>query len=662
MRALTACRRAACLLFSLGLAGLPLACASSGPQAPAFERFSLSHTPSPSDYPDAPAVYLLDRGDLQLGWSAKLKRPIAELRVYRRLKLLRPADARYTRPSLRFRPGSPIEAVRAQRVSPSGEIQAAKALKKRQGPHQSQVYEIDLGDAELGSVIEYSYLQRFEDPRMIAPWVFQRRAPSLRSEYRVTVPQGFEVDLRFTQGGRFVAKRPDRFELDGKTRYSWTELNLPAAFEEAHAPHLALWAPTAHVALLKATPSKALAAKTGMQAAVGFQNWDAFAAWFDARRPSADRLPPALVARAEAIRAKLPERSALALRLASMLRRELKDPPGPPRRLIDSPLRSPAALIAAQNADATERGLLLDALLTALGEKPALGLYAPSDAAVIAPDFVTPEAILGVLVRIDDPRLGPLFIDPSAYSFEPGVAPLRLQGSRVVLLNQGRFELASVPLSPPELSQSQIQVTLALQATGQMRGQLHAKLTGGEAALLREQLIHRPQSEAPEHTAAFLKHRGLVLKLTQLSLSDLTEMDRPLEIEAELEGTWLPDPKAPSVLLNALLSLPNEARLPVRQSPWMQLGPRQSQIQLDLRLPDGWQATPAPPIALSDPSGSDRLSMQSEGPGQLQILAETRWLKSHIDPKDYPEFRRRQQAVAQIQAMPVLVPAENGLF
>ena len=65
-------------LLSVGLV-MMLGCASQL-VGPSFERFEFNKTPSPSDYPDAAGVTLLNRGTLTFTYDPEKRVPVARLR------------------------------------------------------------------------------------------------------------------------------------------------------------------------------------------------------------------------------------------------------------------------------------------------------------------------------------------------------------------------------------------------------------------------------------------------------------------------------------------------------------------------------------------------------------------------------------------------------
>ena len=642
-------RWAAVALLAGGCAG--------GISRPAFERFDPRVTPGASDYPDVPAVVLLDRGLLTFATDTERNVPYARLRRYRRVKILRKTGLPQAMVKVPYDPGTIVRGLIARAVQPDGDIDRASSGDQREirddDGRPTRVLQVP--SVTVGTIIEYAYDVYMDDLRFIAPWAFQSHMPTVRSEYAVVVPEGFEVDLRFSTDGRFIERPPERFEIDGAVRYSWSLSQLPPRFTERDMPAADLLSPRAHVLFRRAT--------VGDRAREGFGSWDDVAAWHLARFPGWTELSDETRTEARRVAgdASPDER---ALRLMEVLARDLSFiEPGAP--LWRAEAQAPEAVLRAQRGNRMTRGMLLVALLRTVGVPAVPGLYAYSDQDVLLPDAPTVRALDGVAAVIPRPT-GPLVLDPNQLTVSTEVPSPRLQGTRMVLTRLDGAEVIRVPRSDPRASKTEVEFALRMDTRGNVFGTLQTRCTGADAGELRRAL----QNSDPEDYAAlvskFLHRRGTAVPIQSVTIADLRALRRPLTVKGRVSMPNAIPHDGPTlfVRIGQLVGWPTSPLRQTRRSPLVLGAPRTVYVRGTLGLPEGYEVDVVPPAARHRSDGIDvGFEVRSETRRRLGFVRRERWSVSTIAPRQYPGHHRFVQTVraAEEEAFSLRRPPERPL-
>lgn len=631
-----------------------LACASTLPR-PAFEKFDPGSRRPASDYPDAQAVVLLDRGELRFSFDDKAGNPLARLRRWRRLQVLATPDAALHRIDVPVEPTTFIYGLQV-RVSRVDGRKTTYADPQTAETGHMRVVRLELDLLQPGDVVDLVYDLWFKDPRFVPPWVFESEHPTLRSEFAVVLPPGFDVDLRFSRDGDFVDAPPDRFETLEGVRFSWSIADLPARYQEFEMPRAALLAPRAHVLFRQAR-------RPGQDTVYpGFATWDEVGRWLVSRQPRWAELTPAHRDEAARVASDLgPEEGALRLLevVARDVRRETETP------LWRAPLTHPDAVLDAGAGTASSRGLLLVALLRAAGYPAVPALYSARDHDILLPDAATVRSLDGIAAALPRPE-GWLFLDPSTLTVNGRVPAPQLQGQRVVLVRDDRTEVVRVPLSKVEDSSVEVEYTLQLDARGELFGRMEARLTGAEAGELRAQLLDEAPSAYEQVVSKFLASRGAVLPATSISLADLRVLRRPLLVTGTVGRRWsFADPPAAVVLpLGQLIGGAGLTPREVRRSPRRLGVPRRAEVRMTVTLPDEWSVEVVPePAALTGPGQTLELSARAETERRIGFRWLTRSTALSVARREHSAFRRYtfDRAAALEQTVVLKRPPERDL-
>ena len=584
---------------------------------PDFQRFDPSLKVSATDYPDSKAVVLLDQAELRFQWDVKAQLPIARLRRRRRIQVLE-ADDSLGGFSIEIEPTTRIHGFRVRALTPSGSTTTLDhpQISSSTATGHLQRHALELKDVTVGTVIETVYDLWLTDLRFIPPFRFESSLPTVRSEYAVVVPPGFAIDLRFSQEGEFIDNPPNRFETPEGLRFTWSFNNLPARFAEIDMPSRELLSPRAHVLFLEASLADSKVK--------GFKAWDDVAPWFLEQEPRWSEITEHTLTEIQRIVGEESDEEKI-FRLFEVIARDLKEVPDPPP-LWRTVLRPPETILTSGHADPTNRGLLLVALLRAAGIQAQPALFAWRDQDRIIPDAATIRSLDGVAAFIHQPGGRPLVLNPSEKTASPLVSSPRLQGQRVVLVDNHSALLTQVPVSEPRDSRTQVRYKLELTRDGSLQGELHAELTGAEAGILREQLLRAEPDNYADVTGRFLTKRGASLIPTSVTFVDLRVLRRPLIIEGQIHKPQYLHAESQDIfepvtrIIGGQLKLPREVRRTAR----LLTAPRFIDIRAILKLPARWSISFAPEIeTLKGPEIHTSFGTRKHGKNQLEFILET---------------------------------------
>lgn len=641
-------------LTRLLVSGLLLTGGCVSSDAPRFEPFDPSARPPAADYPGSPAVILLDRGELRFGYAPESGRVWARLRRWRRLQLIREQVSDLRSVDVPEAPTTRIRDFRVRLTDDDGRRIVLSDAQRRTDPSGLPILRIALPKLVPGSVIESIYDTWFEDPRFVPPWRFDAEWPTERSEFAAVVPAGVDVELRFSRDGAYVDEPPDRFETEDGVRFAWSHSRIPPRWPETDSPAPELLAPRAHVHFL--------GAGVGPERQRGFSTWEDVATWLVGRVPGWETLDEAT--RAEATRvAGTGSDLERALALFDVVATQLEPESEPASPLWRAPLPHPTKVLAAGRANPSSRGLLLASLLRSLELPADLVMYADRDRDVLLPDLPSVRSLDGVAVALSGPK-GTVFLDPTTLNADPNVPPPRLQGRRVVVLDESGVRIVRVPESLPNASRVDVQYVLEVRPGGALVGELSGRLTGAEAARLREDLRAVAPERYAEAIGNFLSQRGASLPPVAVRLTGLRSLGEPLELHGtlELSGELEPSSERMYLPLGRFVGAPPPVVSEVRRSPRRLGPPREASVTVELRLPRGWSvASPPPPFR--EVSGAGlwvQLGAQSAPGEPLLITFARRQNTSEISRRDHAELRSFQLAWKALAARTVaFVPPDD---
>jgi hypothetical protein len=621
------------------------AACSSSLVGPSFERFDPTATPNPSDYPDVPGVVLLDRGTWWFTVDPDTALPVARLRRYRRVKVLREAGRALARIDLPYEPGTQIADLVARSVQPDGSTAYVDGGDAIDIDHPSGVKAklIGVPGVGVGTIVEVAYDHYFQDLRFLPAWRFQDRLPTVRSEVALVVPKGYSIDYRFMEAGETLDKPPERFDVERGTRLFWSMTGLPALFPELAQPDPQMVGPQLRLAWTAAT--------VGGQRYVGFDGWEAARAWFFEIAKDWTRLDAAQVDEARRVVGDVPDEEK-ARKLMEIIARDLKWEPGVPLPVFLTWFPSANTTLQNKTGNVTSRGLVLTSLLRAVGLDAYPAVVAYRDQGRLYPDFADVRALDAVVTVI--PRAsGPLVLDPNQLTVSAAVASPRLQGARIVMMRDDLAEVIQVPVSAPAESETRVRYDLTVDRAGTITGSLEARLTGAEAGTLRDRLLDADPARYPEILSEFLGLRGAALPIESASIADLAALRRPLTVRGNLRvpGAWTGgDGPSTSIALGRIVGRVGPRLAQVRRLPWEFGPPHRSEVVATVMFPEDHEPQPPPPAFSSRwTHGETTIEVRAETSRRLGIRRSDEVRVLSIDPIGYRDFRRHHTTVEEAE-------------
>lgn len=149
---------------------------------------------APDDYPDANAVILFEEGEIDI------KLEFIELKRHVRIKILSEAGIKEASDwSVLYHKDDKLKEFEAQLFTPAGDKHKVKGddeFEREFGDFRERGFVFS--NVEVGSVIEFKYKVRTERFFFLEPWYFQNELYTTRSRVKVTLPPGFDYDVRFS--------------------------------------------------------------------------------------------------------------------------------------------------------------------------------------------------------------------------------------------------------------------------------------------------------------------------------------------------------------------------------------------------------------------------------------------------------------------------------
>jgi tetratricopeptide (TPR) repeat protein len=474
---------------------------------------------------------------------------------------------------------------------------------------------ISLPALQVGDFVEVSYLQGIRGTGgayVARRWYFRTLdMPIYRSRYSVAVPAG--TTLRVDAHG--ATPRPVRIEESGFDTYVWSRKNSPMILSEPNA------APTDEY-----TPF--------VQVGFGIS-------WEDARdrmRVALDRAvrpTPELTHFArESTRNASGDRQCIKrlLRAVCTQIRQVGD---------DDDLAEPAAHILAHREG--NRMVLLTALLRILGYRPQVLLVRTVGNSQV--DYRLPNRSTyrhGLLsVKIGDERI---FMDPSNRFNTFGVLYPFLQGMRAIDITSPAKSppFVRVPEYPQQYLAREIQLDLALEPDGTLKGAGHERITTAQATQYRRLLASLSPGQRKQILQAGLGNYFSGAILLEHQITGLSDPDRPLVLKYRLKvprfarrrGNTLviQDGFYPYRLGASLIAKPD------RKLPLLLGDETRTDSHITLTLPKGAKARLSRPVYLRAPLSTFSLSAGQKG-NRLVLEKNLRVKAGRVQPQDYPAFR-----------------------
>jgi hypothetical protein len=568
---------------------------------PSLERINRNGLIDPADFPDAPAVLLVDRSEVTIAAHEDGARPVAEVVRTRRIQVLNDAGRALTRVLVPFDERSRVWSIQARVIRPDGSEQKMHEAaivdvdRFKDGP-QARLYDgpgyklAKVPDVDVGDVFEVTTLLRYRDPRWLEPMAVGGDLPFVRGEVVVNVQRGLDVDMRVTRQGEIkdikstripttlsllTEKAPLPEGRDDGTRHAWVFEREPAVYPEGMAADPTALSTQVHLLL--------------RGGAGAFRSIDDIAAWYREVTDGMDQ-PDAEVRRlAGALRGGKMDK---VKQVQRFLQDDIADTPTF-QNLAALRARTPGDVIRFKVGDAKDQASLTLALLRAAGIDGSPVLVSRHGSFASIPDLPTPAPFNHVVVAV--PMGGSYaWIDPSTPGLPTGRLPAELQGAVGILVGPSGGELINLPEDDEKKNAVDVRIELTLDKTGRAGGLVKATLSGVDAARARV-ILSLPEEQQPAAMKALLLGArfgdpdgsdGLPFAdVFRLASRNESDKDEAVKVQVRLGDIEL---GGTDVVPEKLVGRPfgflwREGR---RSATF--LGARRSwQVRLDVKLPDG---------------------------------------------------------------------------
>jgi len=184
--------RRTAFLFCLACILTCISCAPAGPPISLmkiiWEEIDVKKTPTQEDYPDANAIFLMDKGEFSVTKHWIFTRHVI-------IKIMNEAGLKYANVEIPFHSGAEIHNIKGRTIRKDNtivELQPEDIHEKTLFPQyvlyaDSKAKIFAMPGAEVGSIIEYSY-SILHKTLFLSAWEFQRSEPILLSTITLNVP------------------------------------------------------------------------------------------------------------------------------------------------------------------------------------------------------------------------------------------------------------------------------------------------------------------------------------------------------------------------------------------------------------------------------------------------------------------------------------------
>ena len=589
------------LMMTVLLLVLSIGCASSAPPI-SIDRFHRADRTTSTAYPGAEAVHLLNRFQIQMGFSEKKRKPFAHVVHLQRIQILKEAGLKYARAVVPFDVFSQILNIQGrvykedcriidmdpdhfsdvpffEKDDPALRIYSEKGLRVFKVP-----------GVEVGDVVELVTLRVYRDARWLQPLQMNGRIPVVRAEVVLDAPDNFDLDMRVMREGQVQTlpiqsfssrwKDPNGVEVKGKRKSMQLAQMRPILSEELQAP-LPFLATQVFVALRSYD--------YGGQSYRGFWRFQDVSDWFFALTSSQqkedDRLTTAVQQALGAGRSKA--------EIIAYVQRFLQDNVRNVKSYSHLGVfkgRTPWDIWRFKIGDSKDQAILGQHMLRAMGYQSLLVLVADRQSVGQISDLPSPAPYNHVLIAV--PQGGDyIFIDPEGERLPVGMVSSATAGLQGLLLAGDNTQFVNLPAERASDNSTALTVLFSMDTMGMATGQLTLEVQGRPAAELRTRLLQMPNQRA-EAVAGWLwetQRAGSLLK--EVQVTHLSEPQKTLKITGQYGPVRL-GPRAPqSITVTAS---------PLMESPWQWIWrqkrhtslalayPRNWQIKTQWRLPQGW--------------------------------------------------------------------------
>lgn len=254
------------------------------------------------------------------------------------------------------------------------------------------------------------------------------------------------------------------------------------------------------------------------------------------------------------------------------------------------------------------------------------------------------------------------FLDGTATWHPTDTLPEMDQGAEVLVVDNGKAALRTVPWTTPQQNRTQDQYQVTLRPDGSAEIAVSYRPLGNSAIELRSMTATEPARRREQLERRLVSTLGK-LELRDVQASDGLDLGVPVDVAATAAlgelGQRTPDRwQLPSAWLRG--DLQQLATEPERRTPLLLGVPSGDQQTVRYRIPAGWRPGDLPgPVSKQASFGSFAMRWDRQG-DQIVVERTLEFAVPRIEPKDYAAFRDFVAAVKAADAQLVLLQKEAG--
>ena len=304
----------------------------------------------------------------------------------------------------------------------------------------------------------------------------------------------------------------------------------------------------------------------------------------------------------------------------------------------------PAAQVLKQGrGDCRDKACLLAALLNAEGIT-AYPLPIRSGGMPVSKEVPAPEAFDRIIVMafLDN---NPGYFDPCAGLQPYGRLPETEQGAEGLVLDPKNYRFVTLPVESYDRNLAQVLGDVTVRRDGLVTGNIRAKLTGSYDAWVRETLAAVPTAGSQFAAALLALDNPTSVVIDSLSISDLTDITKPVELS--FRYTVFPSSLPPSLSSSLLLPTPalfldplfalsgsDTRRTNLLLRPW-----RICRFTCLVHLENGVSASSLAPTWFKETPSIRATRWWEKKPAGIEFKTEFMLKKTDLNPEDYKQVK-----------------------
>jgi Domain of Unknown Function with PDB structure (DUF3857) len=580
--------------------------------------------------PSAPAVFLIQRGRIHLR-NFRFQDASSTIRVEARVKILKEEGKSRGEIAVPHSDYVRLSKFEGRTITPDGRVlkvdAKGKFKRKLSQTTRRNVTSIAFPGVEVGAILEYEYELNFDSYYYVEPWYFMDELPVLHSEVIWEVPN--EMHSRVwtvpTFGAQVVPQQKPR---TGYIEVTFTAKDLPSTPNEIYSHPF-----RDQAARVMVVP---MAYKSEDENVPILESWAAVCEAVDKGYVRARRQSTEAAAKAAVLAAgKTGDDAAVALH--RFVRDEIRNIEDTGPWIAEG--TSVDRILANREGTPADKGLLLQAMLNAVGVDSQLLWAADWRRGRILADLPNPGAFDRVLVRTRREVGTGLLLDPVDASLAAGRLSPGYEGSVAVVHDPKAPETITLPLTSFVTHKRQASLQLAIDAEGRASGKGEMVLRGHHA--WKESFPKRDAKETQDEWQKWADASLPGFKITGLKVEDKPD-DGSLKVEWEMAAT------EESVLGDEVTLNPSRPIGPAKQPFLVNETQRRSpvimdhggieEVELKLSWPPGWALAASPPPVFKEAGiASYRVEAKAD-PAANSLVFKRRMEIRKREPVDRAEF------------------------